>query len=680
MNSSRHLTYGMLVLVTTVFVAGFSSREFSNPLLAQKVLQTTPGSQLVSWSVNGVSAPTSFVVAPGAQFPVMVTMRNTQTSTWNPGTHFLSAFGAYGWGVGTRSVTAPVPNAASTTFSFIAQAPLNPGTHYFQWSMLVTNGGFFGQPTPSIPIIVTSTPSQSTSSFSVRLNVASPPMRKIVGGAVGEELGRFDFVDESNLQTDTIRINKIIITQQASSTATQSGFFNFSLMKGNTRLVIVPTATSKGNGFFEVEFDTSNGSVILGEGGTETLRVIADAGIGTPGTNVFSIEVNGVRGVLGTAGTPAQRIGSPRVVANAVIVGSTGPTILITSNVGLTPPAGQVVMGSTNNVLAAWTATETSNLEEAKITQMNVYQAISSTTLVKQSFVNVGIYMPGDTVPRAVAATAKTAADGRGYYYTFNFSEPITTPKSGSASFFVKADVAPYNTSGSTDLSHHIFKIATSSDTDNDYVGETVVAFGKTSNATASVLLVSPAGYTQTVQRTRVLPSAQALGASVDRTKTSVDDLANIILTADTAGAATLGRIRLSFSGNAVTANLPTHVTLVDQNGLDIVSSYGAVKSVDVGASCTQGAGCAVRWTFAPGTGPVIDAGSSLIFRVRLNSIMGTAIGAAGQSVALAVTVTDANDISYSTSIPGGGGLPGAILPTTVVPFSIQAVSYAHGT
>jgi hypothetical protein len=239
----------------------------------------------------------------------------------------------------------------------------------------------------------------------------------------------------------------------------------------------------------------------------------------------------------------------------------------------------------------------------------------------------------------------------------------------------LKADVASFGSSGATDLSRHTFKITTTPDVFNDSVNETIVAFGKISNSQVSTTLSSPTAHTQTVQRTKLYLTTQALGGSSGRVKSSADDLGIINLTADNAGTAKLDFIRVTFSGSAVTSSLQSNVKLLDQNGYDVVVSFPGVAKV-ITQPCSSGT-CTIDWYFEEGDVSILG-GSAMSFKVRIDSAAGTKTASAGQSVGLTASINANLDVRYTTGI--SGGTPGATLPTIAVPASINSVTYASGT
>lgn len=100
-------------------------------------------------------APVS--VAAGASFPVTVTMRNVGTNPWTDasGHKLRAATSTTNWGVTGVSMAGGdnVTRGGDKSFSFMATAPVAPGTYTMQWRMH-SGSSFFGDPGSAKSIIV----------------------------------------------------------------------------------------------------------------------------------------------------------------------------------------------------------------------------------------------------------------------------------------------------------------------------------------------------------------------------------------------------------------------------------------------------------------------------------------------------------------------------------------------
>ena len=97
-------------------------------------------------------------LAPGQSFTALVTLRNNGGSTWTTdGGYQLgsqSPADNLTWGFNRTSLPAPVPPGQTVDFNFQLTAPTEPGTYDFQWQMVRSVTGFFGQPGAKLVVTV----------------------------------------------------------------------------------------------------------------------------------------------------------------------------------------------------------------------------------------------------------------------------------------------------------------------------------------------------------------------------------------------------------------------------------------------------------------------------------------------------------------------------------------------
>ena len=320
---------------------------------------------------------------------------------------------------------------------------------------------------------------------------------------------------------------------------------------------------------------------------------------------------------------------------------------------------------------------------------------MATTGTVKSGFGNVNLYNGSTLAASAgsavtsVNSTTTLTSPGFGYYYSFHFATPIVVPQANSVSLTLKGDVSSYSSSGATDNTTHVFKIANSSDTANATVPLTVVALGNTSNASSAIPLSSPNGNAMTLLRSKLTVSASPLGVTSGRSKASVDDLATLNFSANSAGGVQIGSVTIVFSGSGpsgtpavtgsgtffYTGSTPTAcaaanctVRLYDPaNG----TSYFAVASSTTGGN---------NLTFSLGNYQ-LSAGSSKSFTLRVDSTAANAFTTAstGVSQSLSATIGTAAHITWQDALDSAA--TGALnLESYIVPVSITSVSYAAGS
>ena len=102
------------------------------------------------------SVPSSMTT--GQTATVSVTMQNTGTTTWAPGTYFLGSRNPAGnsvWGLSQVALTSSVAPGGQATFTFNVNAPAVAGLYNFQWGMLQSSVGVFGASSTNVSINVT---------------------------------------------------------------------------------------------------------------------------------------------------------------------------------------------------------------------------------------------------------------------------------------------------------------------------------------------------------------------------------------------------------------------------------------------------------------------------------------------------------------------------------------------
>ena len=384
-------------------------------------------------------------------------------------------------------------------------------------------------------------------------------------------------------------------------------------------------------------------------------------------------------GCTGTGSTSNSSVSCGAATGQVVTIGG-APTLSIGADSG-TAPTGQLVMGSTGNSLASFRFTETSNVEDVKITDLVIFQRVATSTgSTKSSFGNLTLYdgvtAVGTAGSAAASANIVTSSSGAGYNYAFHFATPVVVSKSSSKTLVLKGDVASYVSGGATDNATSTFLIGTS--TEYAATSSIVTALGNSSNAAATNVLSSPVGNTMTVLRSNLVVSASALGSTSGRAKNTVDDLGTITFAASNAGSVALNTVILTISGSLPTSTFKTDsvTPLYDVKLYD--AALGTVaQGTATSSACTSGSTCTFTFSLGATTsGYTISAGSSKTFTVRVDSLTHSTAGGTG-SVTLGVNVATTAGVAYTDAIDGSGVT--ANVPSTSVPLTINSVSYAQG-
>lgn len=473
-----------------------------------------------------------------------------------------------------------------------------------------------------------------------------------------------------------VRLNSITITTSASST----NFQNLRVMVDGQQFGITQTTLSASAAY------TFSGNLFVPVGQTKTVDVVADILSGTAANTYTAVTT--LSNCSGNGDTTFASVScSSTAGQNVVVAGQATVQVGIDSG---TPPADQIVMGSTDVVLARFRFTETSNIEDIRINGQNalsIIQTVAATNTVKSAFGGLRLYAADGsllaTAGSAITLTS-TTTPGPGYYYQFSFiGNGLVVPKSNSIVAILKGSVSAFSASGASDNTTHVFKIATSTTADAaiDTTPEVIIALGNTSNASSAVTFLTgagtPASNAQTVLRTKLTVSAATLGSTAGRAKNSVDDFATISFTADAAGAAALNTLVVTFSGTAPSiGTFLDGVTLLDQNGVNVTGVSGV--TVATSSACNGSNTCTKTWKLGSSNLGWQIGSSGYTFKLRIDGTK-TQAGSANLSQTLTATVNANTDVAYTDAL-SSDGTSNVNLPSKVVPIPVQSVSFASGT
>ena len=140
-------------------------------------------------SCSGISTPAT--VTAGQTFSATVSMKNTGTTSWTPGSsngYFLGSQNPQDnqrWGVGRVSLTNTVSPGQTVTFTFDAVAPQTIGSQPFDWKMVHENVEWFGATctkTINVQSVVIPPPTLSCSPVNQTANVNQTVSFSATGG------------------------------------------------------------------------------------------------------------------------------------------------------------------------------------------------------------------------------------------------------------------------------------------------------------------------------------------------------------------------------------------------------------------------------------------------------------------------------------------------------------------
>lgn len=317
-------------------------------------------------------------------------------------------------------------------------------------------------------------------------------------------------------------------------------------------------------------------------------------------------------------------------------------TVSLDSN---SPPARQLVMGSTDNVLAQFNFAPSSG-SSFSITSIEVQDDLSvgggTTATVKPSFTNLRLYRGTTLVAGPLNLVDLNSTTRKVSFFPAN---PIII--SSNTALTLKADVATFASGGATDNKIHVFKIP-----DNG-----IGASG------GSIGYNNPIGNQMTVLRSKLSLSAATLGAVSGRVRAVVDDLATITFTANPAGDVTVNKVRLSFVGRAVSGGVIVNARLIDPNtGTDWSGLRASACTTDASNSCVV--------TFDFTTIPTITAGTSKAIKVRVDS--SGFFDGANTADSLSVLIRSKTDVDWGD----GTTTSGLNLEVYLMPIIVANLSY----
>jgi len=478
--------------------------------------------------------------------------------------------------------------------------------------------------------------------------------QNVSAGVTNQKIGSYSFTASS---AEGVNVNNVSI--QVSSATTTNVFQNLKVMVGGVQF-----GTTQGVVNAQTIYTFSGNQFNVPAGSTVNVDVFADtlstaAGTISPATSLTGCSASG------QISFSAINCGGTTVGQNLVFAGNSAITVSADST---QPPAGQIVMGSTGNTLGVFRFTETTNVENVKVTDLHVIDLLSNpaaTTTNKAAFSNLQLFN-GSTL-LGTSGTAVPNASGTAYIYSFHFATPVVVPQANSVSITLKGDAASFASAGATDNSGHTFEVATTTDATNNTTALAVTALGNTSNKTSAVTINTANGTTQTVLRTVLSAATAPLGGS-NHNKSNPDDLGTVTFTANSAGPAALNKVTVTFSGSAATSTLLSTVKLIDQNGNDATVTDGATATTTA---------TTVSWSFPAGSaGFQISAGSSYTFKIRANSTVVAASANVSQS--LSATIQASTDVLYTDGLDSNATSTLG-LPTAVVPLTINSITYPIG-
>ncbi len=444
--------------------------------------------------------------------------------------------------------------------------------------------------------------------------------QNVSAGTTGIKIGSYAFSASS---AEGVNVNTVSV--QLTPGNTTAAFQNLKLLVNGTQF-----GTTQGVVSGNTTYSFSGAAFNIPAGQTVNVDVYADSLSAATGTYSPATALVGFTGVGQVSYTS---INDTLGTINGQAVSFSGQPALTIAADSSNPPAGQIVQNSTGNALAVFRFTETSNVENVKVTQLNVVDKVASTASVKAAFSNLKLYNGSTLLGTAQSPVAD--ASGTGYIYAFTGLTNLIVPQGNSVSLTLKGDAGSYTNGSLSDNTTSTFAIATTTDSTNNTTALAVVARGATSNKTAATTLSSASGNPQTTLRTTLAVAGSSVGSLPPA---SFQQIGSLTFTANASGDARLNALTLTLGGAAASGTFTNSLVLKDPSGNDIVAVDGLATVATSTATTT--------WTFATSTKPlVVTAGSS--YTLTLWGNLGLIPAISQQSQSLTATINSTSDFSY---------------------------------
>ena len=291
------------------------------------------------------------------------------------------------------------------------------------------------------------------------------------------------------------------------------------------------------------------------------------------------------------------------------------------------PPAQQLLTGSTDNVLGVFNFTETIG-GEVEISELTFLDNIGSkgamTSWIFQSFTNLTLWQGNKKVAGPIDFINN---DSGSYKGTFTLTNPIVVGPYQTVTLILRGDVLPDTSLKFTDNSTHIFKIL----------------FG------AYIAEAKPI----TALRTKLTVVSSLLGTAAKRPRSANDELVSIRFNADKGYGIKVNKMILTFKGNVLTEGQTLKVELNDfYTNANIAHSQ-----------CVIGANKSCALLFLLGID--ISNNSNIVLKLKLNSELFA--NNPNSSDQLLITINEAIDVDWNNSVS---------LEEVAVPVTIAKINY----
>jgi hypothetical protein len=491
-----------------------------------------------------------------------------------------------------------------------------------------------------------------------------------------QEIGSYNLTASS---AEGVNVNNLAIMTNSSWGAPLGNFSSLEVVVNGTQFgTTVPNVTPG------TTYTFSGSAFNIQAGQTVTVNVFAN--ISSQATGGTTGGATSLTGLSGTGQISNAAISLPSQVQGQNVSVSNGTSITITANSASNPSVTQVAMGTPGQILAAYNFQETQNVENVKLSTLDLVDVLSTSTVVTStanvlpSFTTLQLNWTNSGTPESLQATYQgttTVAGQTAFLYQFSFgnSSNFVIPRNGTLQTILKGSVNSLSAGNVTDGSVHTFEIATS--TYAPTATSTAVAMGSTSNIPASVTITAANGNAQTILQNTLGFTFAPQGATQGRSKSSADELATLTFAPSNGGVGVLTTTTITFSGNAATSTTAAdaQLALVSPSGQGFVAPY---ISPVASTSCNGSNSCTATFSFT-GTQGLIN-GAAQTYALILNDANGTSVAGGTNYVSLYATIANSSAILYTDGNSGttvsGVGLPSSFL----FPIQIFGAQFSQGS
>ena len=509
----------------------------------------------------------------------------------------------------------------------------------------------------------------------------------LAANSIAQKVGSFSFTAS---QSEGVTISNLTIGVNSGVTVTGANYLaNLKVMVNGTQFGSTQPTVAYNAALSSNTYSFSGTPFTVPAGSTVVVGVYADVLSSATGSLGNPVYVSGLSGTGASSYTAVSLANGP-IQGQAFTVSLSGASLNVTINTSNQPANGQLSMGATGNTLASLNFNETTNVENVKLTSLDLIDVAPSATTTIPSFSNLTLWNGTEEVGSVQSYTATTTAGASStpaFLYVFtnllnNGTNGAYVPRNGILNLVLKGDVNSYTSGNATDNSNHTFQIATTSYTGATATSSIVVAQGATSGKSVQITLPALTATssgplytgptTQNVLRTTLAFSASPLGASSGRAKSASDAIASMVFTPGNGGSAALNKVMVTFTGTAVstTISFPSSTTY-----LLVGTPSSFTSKFSASSSTTSTANTVVEeWDLGDTTAGLNLSGPTTLTLVGDTTL--TNAGGSNNSVSLYANIQTTSAIQYTDGVSGTTvsslGLPSSVL----TPIQLNGVQF----